>query len=107
MLGHADGVCHAYVDQVFDESLIKKIIIDSKTQYPSACNSIETILVKRSEAAFIGELMESLKAAGVRVNGCSEIAKKFCIPEVSEWHHEYGDLEVSLKIVDSIRNNFV
>jgi len=102
VLGHADGVCHAYVDEVNDLELVKKVIVDSKTQYPSACNAIETILINRQSLSVLDDIIQALNDAGVKVNGSEEVAEKYGLDRVEGWHHEYGDLEVSVKIVDSI-----
>lgn len=89
VLGHADGVCHIYVDEFADIEKAKKIIIDSKTQYPSACNSVETVLVHKNING--EELIESLKNAGIEI-----------IFNPESWHKEYGEKKLSYKIVNSI-----
>ena len=48
VLGHADGICHIFIDESADKDMAEKICIDSKTQYPSACNSVETILIHKN-----------------------------------------------------------
>ena len=68
VLGHADGICHIYIDETADKKFSEDICIDAKTQYPSACNSVETILVDKNYP-YLKELIESLKANGVKVKG--------------------------------------
>src|SRR5262249_53524748 len=58
VMGHADGICHVYVHKMADLSVAKKVIIDAKTQYPSACNAMETLLIEESIAEkFISEII--------------------------------------------------
>ena len=89
VLGHADGICHIYVDEFADIEKAKKIIIDAKTQYPSACNSVETVLVHKNIND--RELVSALENAGIEV-----------IFNPDSWHKEYGDKKLSFKIVDSL-----
>ena len=89
VLGHADGVCHIYVDESADIEKAKKIIIDSKTQYPSACNSVETLLVH--SGINIKELIPTLESAGIEI-----------IYEPESWHYEYGEKKLAVKSVESL-----
>ena len=106
VLGHADGVCHIYIDETAQISKVKNIVIDSKCQYPSACNSVETILIhKNATANMLKELLTVLKEANVKVNAEEEIQKQY--PElinatVEDWHKEYGEKELSIKTVNNI-----
>lgn len=104
VMGHADGVCHVYVDADADIKKAVPIVIDSKTQYVAACNAAETLLVNRSIAKeFLPELA---KAAGtsIRFKGdedtCSMIS---CDPaDAADFETEYLDYILSIKIVDTI-----
>ncbi len=89
VLGHADGICHIYVDEFADIEKAKKIIIDAKTQYPSACNSVETVLVHKNIND--KEIISALQDAGIEV-----------IFNPESWHKEYGDKKLSFKIVGSL-----
>ncbi|MBR6881079.1 MAG: glutamate-5-semialdehyde dehydrogenase [Clostridiales bacterium] len=94
VMGHADGVCHTYIDRDADIDMAVKVATDAKTQYVSVCNATETILIHRDILDKVkGPLYESLKAKGVTI---------YEEGDVSEWHHEYLDYKVSVKVVDSV-----
>ena len=90
VLGHADGICHIFVDESADIELAKKVIIDAKTQYPSACNTVETLLIHKGfkEA---DELFDAIKQTGVEL---------IFTPE--SWHKEYSDLKLAVKYVENV-----
>ena len=90
VLGHADGICHIYVDESADLEKAKRIIIDAKTQYPSACNAVETLLVHKDFNAK-DELLDALKEANIEL---------ILTPE--SWHIEYSDKVLSVKTVNSL-----
>lgn len=90
VLGHADGICHIYVDKMADLNKATNIIIDAKTQYPSACNSVETILINK-DFNLKEDLLKNLENAGIQL-----------IFEPESWHKEYLDKIVSVKEVNSI-----
>lgn len=105
VLGHADGICHLYIDESANQEKALKICLDSKSQYPSACNAVETILINKNIAnEYLPKLYNLFKENNIKMNGCEEIRKilnQSDIGEVKEWHLEYGDKEVSLKIVEN------
>ena len=108
VLGHGSGICHIYVDSTADLSMAKNVIVDAKVQYPAACNSVEKVLVHQSVAPeFLPALVEALQSAGVEVRGCSRTTKMLpsqTIPATEQdWHTEYGDLKITVKIVDDIQ----
>ena len=90
VLGHADGICHIFVDESADIEKAKRIIIDAKTQYPSACNTVETLLI-HEDFQHQDELLEVLKDAGIEL---------VLTPE--SWHVEYSDKILSVKTVKSL-----
>lgn len=106
VLGHADGVCHMYVDRDYDSSKAIPLIIDGKTQYTAACNAVETVLVHRDIARdFLPKLAAALKKAGVALRGTEEVNRIIpvdIIPETESWHKEYLDLILSIKLVSGV-----
>lgn len=105
VLGHADGICHLYIDESANQEKALKICLDSKAQYPSACNTVETILINKNIAnEYLPKLYNLFKENNIKMNGCEEVKKilnQSDIAEVKEWHLEYGDKEISLKIVEN------
>jgi len=82
-----------------------EIAVDAKTQYPAACNAIETLLVHQSIAsAFLPLVAAALQECNVELRGMSEAAIFLRIPAATEidWATEYSDLILSIKIVDSL-----
>lgn len=76
VMGHADGICHIYVDKEADFKKAIPIIIDAKTQYVSACNSVETLLIHKDIVdEFVPKLYEALKENNVELRGTEEIVK--------------------------------
>ena len=105
VLGHAEGLCHVYVDAAADRDLAVKIIVDSKTQSLAVCNATETLLVHRAIAAdFLPIAKQALEAKGVQLRGCERArAIIHCLPATEEdWRAEYLDLILSIRVVDSL-----
>jgi glutamate-5-semialdehyde dehydrogenase len=108
VLGHGSGICHIYVDSAADFSMAREIIVDAKTQYPAACNSVEKVLIHKDVAGeFVPELVSVLQSAGVEVRGCPHTAKLLprsqIIPATEEdWQTEYGDLKITIKVVSDL-----
>lgn len=106
VLGHADGVCHMYVDRDYDIEKAIPLIMDGKTQYTAACNAVETVLVHRSIAGvFLPKLADALHQAGVTIRGTEEVNRIIpvdVIPEGESWHREYLDLILAIKLVDGV-----
>lgn len=105
VMGHTDGICHIYVSKDYDEGKAIPVIVDAKTQYTAACNSVETVLADRSIAkTFLPKLAEALKAAGVKIRGTKEISEIIdCeVMGEDEFNTEYLDLIISIKCVDDV-----
>ena len=90
VLGHADGICHIFVDDSADLITAEKIIIDAKTQSPSACNSVETLLIHEN-FAHKDELLAALELEEIKL-----------IDNPESWAHEYGDKILSFKTVKNL-----
>ncbi len=102
VLGHADGVCHLYIDAAADPVMAINLAVDSKTQYVAVCNATETILLHSSLADTLLEpLAAALRERGVAIYGCPETCRRLGCPAVADWHTEYLDYKVSLKIVET------
>ncbi|KAL7540256.1 hypothetical protein ACHAXR_009977 [Thalassiosira sp. AJA248-18] len=110
VLGHADGVCHVYVDKsAKDPDLVSKLVVDSKTDYPSACNAMETLLLHKDtlQANAAGNIamsvLMSLRAAGVKCLGGPKAMKTgLCDIPAKEMKCEYGDLTCMVEIVEDM-----
>jgi glutamate-5-semialdehyde dehydrogenase len=89
VLGHADGICHVYIDEAADPEKAIRIAVDSKTQYPAVCNAAETLLVHKNFSAR-QKVLDALRAAGVELR------------LESDFGHEFLDLVMSVHVVDSI-----
>lgn len=106
VMGHADGICHIYIDEFADVKKATDICIDAKTQYPSACNAVETVLIHESLIEnYLPQLVIEYEKAGVTVKAC-EKCKEF-VPHVQlatkeDWATEYGDKIISIKAVKDI-----
>ena len=88
VLGHADGVCHVFVDEFADTEKAARIAVDSKAQYPAVCNAAETLLV-HSKFSGREKVLDALRQAGVELRD-------------SGFGSEYLDLIMNVKVVDSL-----
>lgn len=106
VMGHADGICHIYVDKDADVDKAIPIILDAKTQYVSACNTVETLLIHQEIAPkLVPELARVLKENHVELRGSEEIQKLTdCILATEEDNRtEYLDYIISAKTVKDIQ----
>ncbi len=108
VLGHADGICHLYIDKAADVEKAVAITIDAKTQYPAACNAIETLLVHSDIASvFLPKVAAALQTLNVELRG--DKASQEILPDITtateaDWETEYSDLVLSVKIVDDLES---
>ncbi|KDO48126.1 hypothetical protein CISIN_1g004665mg [Citrus sinensis] len=106
VLGHADGICHVYVDKSANLDVAKNIVIDAKIDYPAACNAmVETLLVHKDLACngALNELVVELQHEGVGLFGGPRASKLLQIPETRLFHHEYNSMVCTVEIVDDVR----
>lgn len=90
VLGHASGICHIFVDKSADINMASKIVVDAKTQYPSACNAVETLLI-HIDCPKKDELLASLQLNEIKL-----------VPNPESWETEYGETTLSVKTVNSL-----
>ena len=105
VLGHAAGICHLYVDPSADLDMACDVVLDSKTQYPAVCNALETLLVDAAVAEdFLPRMAGLFASKGVEVRGDDRTRAIIdAVPATEEdWDTEYGDLIISIRIVDSM-----
>ncbi len=105
VLGHADGICHVYVNADADIEMAVKITVDSKCQYVAVCNAAETLLVDdKITKEFLPKVKAALEKQGVEIRGCEKTRKIIDVKEATEedWRTEYLDLILSIKIVSGI-----
>jgi len=107
VMGHADGICHVFVDRVADLDMAERIVVDSKTQYVAVCNAAETLLVHRDVAdAFLPRVRAALEAKGVEIRGCARTTSIIDVQPASEedWRTEYLDYILSIRVVDHFQD---
>ena len=90
VLGHADGICHIFVDETADLDMAIKVIVDAKTQYPSACNSVETLLI-HEKFPDTEKLLASLQLAEIKL-----------VDNPDTWAFEHGDTTLAFKKVKNL-----
>ncbi|SET04946.1 glutamate-5-semialdehyde dehydrogenase [Methanococcoides vulcani] len=112
VLGHADGICHVYVDNSADMNKAYDVCFDSKVQYPAVCNAMETLLINKEIAEdFMPEMMKRYDEAGVELRFDEDsyvIAENLGLKNIKkatdeDWKTEYNELILSVKLVDSIK----
>ncbi|MQL86774.1 hypothetical protein Taro_019295, partial [Colocasia esculenta] len=104
VLGHSDGICHVYVDKSANMDMTKRIIVDAKTDYPAACNAMETLLVHKDllKGGQVNDLVLALKVEGVQLYGGPIASAELGIPEAVSFHHEYNSMDCTIEIVEDV-----
>ncbi len=106
VLGHSEGLCHVYIDAKADPDKTVAIVLDSKLQYPAACNAMETLLIHSEVAThLLPRLVDALREKNVDLVGCARSCS--LVPGLNraddaEWDAEYNDLKLAIKLVDSM-----
>ncbi|MGX2981572.1 glutamate-5-semialdehyde dehydrogenase [Helicobacter sp. 23-1045] len=105
VIKHDKGVCHLYIHSDSEAQLAIKIALNAKISKPSACNSIECILV-HNDFAHLAELVSALQKNGVAIHADKDTANRFGleIADESDFYNEYNDLVVNLKCVDCLES---
>ena len=103
-LGHADGICHVYIDAAAALEKAVPLMLDAKTDYPAACNALETLLVHQSLVSTGGaaKLLEAARAAGIRVYGGPRACAALPLPAAESLRIEYGELAMAFELVSSV-----
>ena len=105
VMGHADGICHIYVDKTFDIDKAVPVLIDAKTQYTAACNAVETLLVHKDAVDLLmPRLNQALKEHQIELRATADIASRYDSIQATEedFETEYLDLILSAKTVENI-----
>eukprot|EP00906_Rhabdomonas_costata_P029646 RCo041841 len=105
VLGHADGICHVFVDQAADLEKAKQVVVDSKCDYPAACNAMETLLLHQSWLADgrAQALVAALREKGVKLHGGPVAAPVLGLEPTTSFHVEYGRLECLVEAVPGVQ----
>lgn len=104
VLGHADGVCHTYIGEKADPDMALRVFTDAKTQYVSVCNATETLLIHHNIVErLLPGLLSIIKANNIEVYGDEQTRGYLPCRQVNDWHTEYLDYAVSIKIVGSLQ----
>ncbi|KAG0498729.1 hypothetical protein HPP92_003420 [Vanilla planifolia] len=115
VLGHADGICHVYIDKSANMEMAKRIVLDAKADYPAACNAM--VVNFPSIGSFrkhflcisiffgqrgINDIIAELRIEGVVLYGGAQASSSFDIPQANSFHHEYSSLACTLEVVDDV-----
>jgi glutamate-5-semialdehyde dehydrogenase len=106
VLGHAEGICHVYLDAAADPERATRIVVDAKCGYPSACNAVETLLVHRSFLPRLAAIAEALRERGVELRGDAEslthLGEGAQAATDEDWRTEYGALVLAVRTVGGV-----
>ncbi|XP_074614749.1 delta-1-pyrroline-5-carboxylate synthase-like isoform X5 [Acropora palmata] len=107
VLGHAEGICSVYVDKDADLEMATKIVVDSKCDYPAACNAMETLLVHRDliKTSFLDRLLKALREKGVIVHAGPNLVRMLPLAPApaKSMKREYSGLECAIEVVRNVQ----
>ena len=104
VMGHADGICHVFVDAAADPAMATKVVLDSKTDYAAVCNAAETVLFHKDFSAR-EDVVKALIDAGVEVRGDAAVqaaADGVVAAKPDDFGFEYGDFTIAARVVENI-----
>jgi len=104
VLGHSEGICHVYVDKNADMNKAIRIVIDSKTDYPAACNAAETLLLHQDLISDnrASQIINSLLNVNVKLYAGPKASKVFSFEHAETMKKEYSDMAMTVEIVESV-----
>lgn len=105
VLGHAEGVCHLYLDEAAEAEMALRLAVDGKCDYPSACNATECLLVHRGFLEELPAIGDALAEAGVELRACERALPHLADAKPAtedDWGCEYGDLVLAVRVVDDL-----
>ena len=105
VLGHAEGICHIYLEASADPAKAVAVVRDAKLQYPAACNAVETLLVHQDATGLLVLVAEDLRAHGAELRGCPRALAllPWLVPALdADWDTEYGEPILAIRIVDDL-----
>ncbi len=105
VLGHAEGICHLYLDASADPAMAARLAVDGKCSYPSACNATETLLVHHAFLPHLAKIGEALATEGVKIQADDRSHPHIAgaqLAHESAWTTEWGDLTLGVRVVDSL-----
>lgn len=107
VIKHYDGICHTYVHEAADQEMAVSIVVDAKTQKPSVCNALETLLVDEAVAdEFLPKVAAALAEKNVELRGCERtlaiLGDRAIAATAEDWDTEYLDYILSIKVVSGV-----